>query len=186
MARESKIETSPHFNEIVDLLLTGHSGRHVSDYLKNEYNEKISHTTLSKYKKDNLDVKAHVKKNILKREKAKQEAIKKQTDTEIKLNESFEAAVNYIDKDIKKLDNLICDAEKVVIDIEDYNVTSAGDKYDPAKKIELQLKYKKLALDAIKTKHDILSDDSTTIDINLGMESAADAITRSLQEIKKE
>ena len=37
MARKSKIETSPHYNEIVELLVAGYSGRYVSDYLENEY-----------------------------------------------------------------------------------------------------------------------------------------------------
>ena len=54
MARRSKVETSPHFNEIVDLLVAGYSARYVSDYLSNEYNEKISHTALNNYKKANL------------------------------------------------------------------------------------------------------------------------------------
>ena len=68
LAKKSKVETSQHFNEIVDLLVAGYNGRYVSDYLQNKYNEKITHTTLNKYKKDNLNVKAAVKQKIIEKE----------------------------------------------------------------------------------------------------------------------
>ena len=51
MARKSKVETSSHYNEIVELLVAGYSPRYVSNYLDDEYNEKISHVALNNYKK---------------------------------------------------------------------------------------------------------------------------------------
>ena len=57
MPPKSKVELSPHYNEIVDLLLSGNSGRYVSDYLLNEYDEKISYVALNNYKKNKLNVK---------------------------------------------------------------------------------------------------------------------------------
>ena len=71
MGRKGKIESSPHYNEIVDLLLVGQTPRYVSDYLLNEYNEKISHVALSKFKKNKLNVKAEAKKKIIEKEKKK-------------------------------------------------------------------------------------------------------------------
>ena len=71
MVRKSKVEASPHYNEIVDLLVAGYSGRYVSDYLLTEYNEKISHASLNKYRKNNLNVKAAVKQKIIEKEKTK-------------------------------------------------------------------------------------------------------------------
>ena len=65
MIRKSKVETSPHYNEIVDLLVAGYSPRYVSDYLSNEYDEKISHNSLNRYRKNNLNVKAAVKQKIM-------------------------------------------------------------------------------------------------------------------------
>ena len=73
MARKSKVETSSHYNEIVELLVAGYSARYVSNYLDDEYNEKISHVALNNYKKNNLNVKAAVKKKIIEKEKEKKQ-----------------------------------------------------------------------------------------------------------------
>lgn len=172
MARGSKIESSPHYNEIVDMLVAGYSGRRVSDYLLNEYGEKISHASLNRYKKDNLNVKAAVRQKIIEKEKKKKEekkkkatqpVIEKEVEKEIKANESFELATDYRFQDIKKLDNIIEDACNVKVDLD--NLPAEGDdKYDPYKEEDIKIRYNKLGLDAVKIKYAILDEDE--VDVN--------------------
>ena len=134
MARKSKVETSSHYNEIVELLVAGYSGRYVSDYLEKEYGEKITHATLNKYKKDKLSVKAAVRKKILEKEK------EKQINKEVQAQETFEIAADYRFKDIQKLDDLISQAEAINIDLDERPWDE--DKYDPYKEQNLKLKMK--------------------------------------------
>lgn len=61
MARKSKVELSPHYNEIVDLLLDGYTGRSVSAYLDNQYGEKISHVSITKFKNNKLNIEEAIK-----------------------------------------------------------------------------------------------------------------------------
>lgn len=182
MARKSKVETSPHYNEIVDLLVAGYSGRYVSDFLQNEYNEKITHATLNKYKKDKLNVKAAVKKKII--EKEKEKAQSKEADKQIQAKESFELAADYRYNDIKKLDDLIGQAESINIDLD---IHPGDEKYDPYKEQNLRIKMKKLGLEAIKLKYDLI--DEEELDVNIHDErpmSSWDSIEKSRQEYLKQ
>lgn len=187
MARKSKIESSPHYNEIVDMLVAGYSGRSVSNHLLKQYGEKISHTILNKYKKDKLNVKAAVRQKIIEeeRKKKKETTIKKESEKEIKANESFEIAADYRFKDIQKLDKIISDSEDVTIDLDNIHVD--GDKYDPYKEIDLKLKLKKLGLEAMKVKYEMIDEDE--LDVNIHDDrpiSSWDSIEKSRQEYLKE
>lgn len=194
MARKSKVETSPHYNEIVDLLVAGYSPRYVSDYLLNEYNEKISYVTLNKYRKDNLNVKAAVRQKIIEEEKKKtkenikktsEKAIGKEAEKQIKANESFEIAADYRFKDIQKLDKIISDSEDVHIDLD--NITVDADKRDPYKEIDLKLKLKRLGLDALKAKYDMIDEDELDVNIHDDRPMTSwDSIEKSRQKYLKE
>lgn len=198
MARKSKIESSPHYNEIVDMLVAGYSGRQVSDYLSNQYNEKITHATLNKYRKDNLNVKAAVRQKIIEDEKEKrkktiqktaEKAIQKEAEKEIQANESFEIATDYRFKDIKKLDNVISNSENIHIDLDNINVEP--DKYDPYKEIELKIKLKKLGLDAMRLKYELIDEDEMDVTLHTDyVERLCEAFDTSrenyLQEKNKE
>ena len=54
---KNKIELSPNREEIINLLTEGYSTRFVEDYISREYGENISHTTLARYRRDNLSYK---------------------------------------------------------------------------------------------------------------------------------
>lgn len=202
MARKSKIETSPHFNEIVDLLVAGYSGRYVSNYLFEEYGEKISHTQLNKYKKDNLNVKAAVKKKVIEKEKTKkqkekkektkkklehptQKAIEKQSDKQLKVNESFEAAVDIKYKSVKNIRGIISQSEKYKIDLTDLKKVPY-DKKDYYKELELILKIKKLELEAIQILDAMLDDDNFGETLTDGIIGLAESIEKSRQKYLKE
>lgn len=183
MARKSKVETSPHYNEIVELLVAGYSGRYVSDYLENEYGEKITHTTLINYKKNKLNVKAAVKKKILENEIAKAE--QKQVDKEVQAQETFEVAADYRFKDIQKLDDLISQAESIKLDLDERPWDE--DKYDPYKEQRNKLKLKELGLKAVKLKYELIDEDELNVNVNnenvIGL---ADSIEKSRQKYLKE
>jgi len=182
MARKSKVETSPHFNEIVDLLVAGYSTRHVSDYLSNEYGEKISHAALNNYKKSKLNVKAAVRKKVI--EKQKEKTIEKQANKQISATESFDAAVDFRFNDIKKLDDLISQAESVKIDLD---IPEYDGKYNPYKEQELRIKMKKLALDAMKLKYDLIDEDELNVNIQDERPLTSwDSIEQSRQKYLKE
>lgn len=167
MPPKSKIESSPHFNEIVDLLLAGQTTRFVSDYLLNEYNEKISHVALSKYKKNKLNVKAAAKKKII--EKEKQKLIKKNTKKaatkEAKAELSMEAATNYLTRNYER-------AEKFIESTQDINLIQALEDYkkspdfDEGKYLDLKIKLQKLRLEYMKYETDLLEDNTLDVNVN--------------------
>ena len=167
MPPKSKVELSPHFNEIVDLLLSGQTTRFVSDYLLNEYNEKISHVALSKYKKNKLNVKAAAKKKII--EKEKQKLIKKNTKKaatrEAKAELSMEAATNYLTRNYER-------AEKFIESTKDINLIQALEDYkkspdfDEVKYLDLKIKLQKLRLEHMKYETDLLEDNTLDVNVN--------------------
>jgi len=179
MARKSKVETSSHYNEIVELLVAGYSGRYVSDYLEKEYGEKITHATLNKYKKDKLNVKAAVRKKILEKEK------EKQINKEVQGQETFEVAADYRFKDIQKLDVLIQQAESINLDLDAKPYDP--EKYDPYKEQNLKLKLKDLGLKALKLKYELIDEDELNVNIQddrvIGL---AESIERSRQKYLQE
>lgn len=84
----SKVESSPHFNEIVRLLSSGKGGTFVSNYLWEKYEEEISHTTLNVYKKNNIDTDKKVKQEL---ENIIEQTVQEETTNKI---ESIETAEN--------------------------------------------------------------------------------------------
>lgn len=195
MARKSKIETSPHFNEIVDLLLAGYSGRYVSDYLLNEYDEKITHATLNKYKKDNLNVKAAVKKKVFEEEKKKktkkklkpsiEKAVEEQSGKQVESNESFEAAVNIRYYNVNKIQKIISQTAKHEIDLSNFKKIPS-DKRDYYKETEIIIKIKKLELEAIQVLDAELDDDSFEDNLTDGILGLAESIEKSRQKYFQE
>lgn len=176
MARKSKVETSTHYNKIVELLVAGYSARYVSNYLEDEYNEKISHVALNNYKKNNLNVKAAVKKKILEKEK------EKQINKEVQAQETFEIAADYRFKDIQKLDDLISQAEDIEIDLD-----IRDENYNPYKEQSLRLKMKKLGLEAIKLKYELIDEEELNVNVqNENVIGLAESIEKSRQKYLKE
>ena len=82
MARKSKVELSPHYNEIVDLLLEGYDSRSVSAYLENQYGEKISHVAIYNFQKNKLNVEEAIKTHEILQRKQNGEDTKVSDDSE--------------------------------------------------------------------------------------------------------
>lgn len=60
MPPKSKVEKSPHYNEIVERLLSGESGRSVSKYLMDTYNEDIGYGAINSFKRNHLRIEERV------------------------------------------------------------------------------------------------------------------------------
>lgn len=162
MAPRSAVERSEHRNEIDDLLLNGQSPRNVSEYLKKEYGESISHTAINNYKKKHLNVEKEAA------------IIYNQKVSEKKKNKAVKKAVS----DLEKLDQIIDDSLNTQIDIERLEKDSTVDQ---ARVEDLKLKKRKQAIEAINVKNNILKNDDKQIDVNIteGFGELADAIKKS-------
>lgn len=162
MPPRSAVEKSEHRSEIDDLLLDGKSPRFVSNHLKNQYDESISHTAINNYKKKHLNITESAA--VIYNEKVSKKKKKK--------------AVTKVVSDLEKLDQIIDDSLATDIDIKrlekDPNV-------DQARVEDLKLKKRKQAIDAINVKNNILKNNDTNIDVNVheGLLGLADSIAKS-------
>ena len=167
MPPKSKIESSPHFNEIVDLLLAGQTTRFVSDYLLNEYNEKISHVALSKYKKNKLNIKATAKKRLFEKEKEKliKQNAKKTATKEAKAELSIEAATSYLTRNYERVEQFIESTAGIDIiqALKDYKKSP---DYDESKYLDFLIKLQKIKLDHMKYETDLLEDNTLNVNVN--------------------
>jgi len=167
MPPRSKIESSPHFNEIVDLLLAGQTTRFVSDYLLNEYGEKISHVSLSKYKKNKLNIKAAAKKKLFEKEKQKliKENAKKAATKEAKAELSMEAATSYLTRNYERVEEFIEATSDINIiqALEDYKKSP---DFDEGKYLDLKIKVQKLRLEHMKYETDLLEDNTLNVNVS--------------------
>lgn len=67
LVRKSKVEKSPHFEEIVLRLSEGQSARSISRWLENEFNEKISHAAIARYYNDKISMESKVEAELNRR-----------------------------------------------------------------------------------------------------------------------
>ena len=162
MPPRSAVEKSEHRSEIDDLLLDGKSPRFVSNYLKNQYDESISHTAINNYKKKHLNISEAAA--VLYNEKVSKKKKKK--------------AVTKVVSDLEKLDMIIDDCLDTNIDI---SRLENDPDVDQARVEDLKLKKRKQAIDAINVKNNILKNTDTNIEVNVteGLMGLADSIAKS-------
>ena len=77
MARRNLIESSDHFDEIVERLSRNETGKYVSKWLEDTYNEKISPRTLNRYKSTKIKMETRVEAELNRRAQKKKEKQKK-------------------------------------------------------------------------------------------------------------
>ena len=166
MVRKSKVELSPHFNEIIDMIKEGLSSRDISDYLKNEYNETITHATINNYTKK---IRSKTNQEYYKKNKKKEQKI---INNEIAKKEAFDEVVNKGVDDLSALDKIIQEANNLELNIGNLK-TVYQENYvvNPESEIEkLKIQAKRLAIQAVNTKSKILKDsgsDDNTFEINI-------------------
>ncbi|MBF4469469.1 MAG: hypothetical protein ISP01_08715, partial [Methanobrevibacter arboriphilus] len=105
------VERSDHYDEIMDMIKEGLSSRTISNYLKDEYNEIISHTAINNYIQS---LKNKIGSEYHKRKKTNvPKIVQNERDKKDKSNEVINKGVN----DIDSLDRIISLAENLNLDV---------------------------------------------------------------------
>lgn len=173
MPPKSAVEKSEHRDEIDDLLLSGSSPRVVSSYLKNEYNESISHTAINNYKKKHLDVTKEAVIDYTNKKSKEAKQVQSQKNSQKKKQK----VVKKISSDLEKLDEIIEDSFNTTIDLE----RLVGDPDCDQVKVEgLKLKMRQQGISAVNAKTNILKQDDTTVNVNIN-----DVKVNLLEKVKK-
>ena len=164
MPPKSAVERSEHRDVIDDLLLEGKSPRFVSDYLWNEYNEKISHTAINNYRKKKLNIPKEVAIAYNKKKREKEEAKKREEKQAKKSEAKKKRIVNKTLGDLEILDLIIKDSAETDCNIERLEHDPLIDQVQVEK---LKLQKRKQGIDAINAKTNILKNDDTNIEVNV-------------------
>lgn len=193
LARKNKVEESPHFNEIVKRLSEGESGRKVSAWLENTYNEKISFAALNRYKSKNIRMEDRVEAELNKRAKKKKKKPKKnkkvqaQTEKEVQRQadekETAEETINSV-------------AETIAINMEGVASVAAQfperfeeackDAKDPDSNVTSK-DVARLSLDANKLYNEYFKqDEPVEVNINNELIGLAESIEKSKKEFSVE
>jgi predicted transcriptional regulator len=114
MPPKSKVEKSPHFNEILDMIREGLSPRTISDHLKNEFNESISHTAINNYIKK---IRSKTNQEYYKKKKQKEEKLDEVIDSEVANKEAVDEVIQKGVDDLNVLDSIIELGEKLDLDV---------------------------------------------------------------------
>lgn len=157
MPPKSAVERSEHRDEIDDLLLEGKSPRFVSAWLKDSYNEHISHTAINNYRKNKLNVTEEAAKVYHERRQKEKKA-------DEKTDKKKQRKVRKVVSDLEKLDVIIEDSYNIKIDIERLEKDPDSDQVQVEK---LKLQQRKQAIEAINAKNNILKNDDTNIEVNI-------------------
>lgn len=160
MPPKSAVERSKHRNEIDDLLLNGNSPRFVAAYLKNEYNESISHTAINNYKKKHLNVTKEAVIDYTKKKSKEAKQVQSQKDSQNKKQK----AVKKFSSDLEKLDDIIKESFNTKMDLE--RLVDDPD-CDQIKVEGLKLKMRQQGISAVNAKTTILKQDDTIMEINV-------------------
>lgn len=187
MPRKSKVESSPHFEEIVELLLKGESGRSISNYLKDEYDEDIGFNAINVYRRKHIRMEERVEAELNRRAEEKekddaltQRAVQKQAD----IKESVEQSSNSVASTIA--DNMSKVAKVAANFVDDYD-KAKRDAGNPDIKNVTYKDVANLSLQANKLYNEYFKQDETNFEINLneGFEELEDALKRSRELAEK-
>lgn len=171
MPPKSAVERSEHRDEIDDLLLRGNSPRFVSAYLKNEYNESISHTAINNYKKKHLDV---TKEAVIDYTKKKSKEAK-QVQSQKNSQEKKQKVVKKISSDLEKLDEIIEESFNTHVDLE----RLVDDPECNQVKVEgLKLKMRQQGISAVNAKNNILKQNDTNVEVNVNKDVTVNLLER--------
>ena len=201
MARKSKVESSPHFEEIVQLLLAGKSGRQISTYLKEEYDEDIGFNAINVYRRNHINMEQRVEEVLNKRaEKKRKKEKKKKASAEDAKQETIEKAINETANEkanVKEAinDNIDSVAETIANNMEGVARVAAElpDIFERAKRdahnTDCKTEWKdvaKISLQANRIYSDYFKheEDNIEININEGFGELADAISKSREALK--
>ena len=188
LVRKNKVESSPHYNEIVKRLSEGESGRKLSKYLKDTYDEDISFAALNRYKSKYIKMENRVEAELNKRAKnKKRENVKAQTESEVQRQaDSKEEAEETINSVAETIATNMEGVAKVAAQFPDKFEQACRDAKDPDSNVTSK-DVARLSLDANKLYNEYFKQDETNFEINLneGFEELEDALKRSRELAEK-
>lgn len=173
MVRKSKVEKSPHFEEIVTRLSEGQSARSVSKWLENEYGEYISNAALSRYVRNTISMEDKVEAELNrraeeKRKKLQEEKEKLQKEKKVQQEadkiEAAEEKVNTVAETIA--DNMSKVAEVAANFIDDYEQTKR-DAEDPEVPKVTSKDVARLSLQANKIYAEYFKQEDNHVEVNI-------------------
>lgn len=162
LVRKNKVESSPHYNEIIDKLAEGESGRCVSKWLENTYGEYISFAALNRYKSKHIKMENRVEAELNKRasEKSIDNVVKKKADEKEVAEESINIVASTIADNMVKVagvaSNFDDDYEKVKRDADNPDIKNVTSK-DVAN----------LSLQANKLYNEYFKKDEANVEVNV-------------------
>lgn len=171
MPRKSKVESSPHFEEIVDLLLQDKSGRYISNYLKKKYNEDIGFNAINSYRRKHIKMEQRVEAELNRRAKEKEK--EKQKDDNLTRNEvqrqadvkeSIEESTNSVASTIA--DNMSKVAKVAANFVDDYEKAKEDAENDEIKNVTHK-DVANLSLQANKLYNEYFKNDDTNVEVNI-------------------
>lgn len=166
------VDKSPHREKIIERLLRGESARSISKWLKDNFNESIDHSNISRYKSKHLDVVGKAKKKIEKRKKKEstRKKIAKAVDKEVAINDKVDEAVDNLVTGIDFLDNVIKTANEVDLDSDpSYDF----EKETPLKKEAHKLNMINTGIKAADVKAKIMRDEPEPPTVNVFVDEIA-------------
>ena len=172
MVKKSKVEKSPHFEEIVTRLSNGESARSVSKWLKNEYNEDISHAALARYNKNCISMEDKVEAELNRRAKEKKKKIqeeKEKVQKEQKIQQEADK-IEAVEETVNSVAETIATNMEGVASVAAQFPSKFEQACDDAKNPGSNVTTKdvaRLALDANKLYNDYFKQDAPNVEVNV-------------------
>ncbi len=194
LAKKSKVEKSPHFDEIVTRLSKGESARSVSKWLKNQYDEDISHAALARYNKNHIAMEDRVEAELNRRaeekkklQEEKKKAQEKEAQQEKKVQEEadkIETATETVNIVAETIATNMEGVAKVAAQFPDRFQQACYDAEDPDSNVTSK-DVARLALDANKLYNDYFKNDETTVNVDIKPDITVNLLAR-MKEKRRE
>ena len=164
LVKKSKVEKSPHFDEIVARLSKGESARSVSKWLKNQYGEDISHAALARYNKNHIAMEDRVEAELNRRAEEKKKLQEKKLQEE--KEDEIETATETVNIVAETIATNMEGVAKVAAQFPDKFEQACEDVEDPDSNVTSK-DVARLALDANKLYNDYFKNDETTVNVDI-------------------
>ena len=183
LTRKNKVESSPHFNEIVKRLSEGESSRKLSAYLKNQYNEDISHAALNRYANKHIKMENRVEAELNKRAKK----VKAKTETIVqKKADNIEEAEATMDSVASVIADNMEGVAKVAAELPEMFKKTKQQAADPEITNVTYKDAANISIQANKLYAEYFKHEETNVEVNInnGFEELADAIKKSREQVQ--
>ena len=194
LVKKSKVEKSPHFDEIVTRLSKGESARSVSKWLKNQYDEDISHAALARYNKNHIAMEDRVEAELNRRaeekkklQEEKKKAQEKEAQQEKKVQEEadkIETATETVNIVAETIATNMEGVAKVAAQFPEKFQQACYDAEDPDSNVTSK-DVARLALDANKLYNDYFKNDETTVNVDIKPDITVNLLAR-MKEKRRE